>query len=116
MQYGGPVEKTRGFVLHTTDYKSDGASAVSEDISLTATLDILRDIAAGGGPDRHILALGYAGWAPGQLEDEIKANGWLIADGDAGIVFDSAIDAKWDHALASMGVSASNLSSEGGRA
>ncbi len=116
VQYGGPVEKTRGFVLHTTDYKSYGASAVSEEISLTATLDILRDIAAGSGPDRHFLALGYAGWAPGQLEDEIKANGWLIADGDAAIVFDSAIDAKWDHALASMGVSASNLSSEGGRA
>jgi putative transcriptional regulator len=116
VQYGGPVEKSRGFVLHSTDYKSDGASVVTDDISLTATLDILRDIAAGDGPDQHILALGYAGWAPGQLEDEIKGNGWLIAEGDAAIVFDCALEGKWDQALASIGVSPSNLSGEGGRA
>lgn len=116
VQYGGPVEKTRGFVLHSTDYKSDGASHVSEDISLTATLDILRDIAAGGGPQQRILALGYAGWAPGQLENEIKENGWLIADGDADIVFEPSLGAKWDQALARMGVNPLNLSGQAGSA
>lgn len=116
VQYGGPVEKTRGFVLHSAEYKPDGTSRVSEEISLTATLDILRDIAAGKGPQQRILTLGYAGWSPGQLEKEIKENGWLIADGDAAIVFEQSLEAKWDQALASMGVNPINLSGQTGSA
>lgn len=116
VQYGGPVEGTRGFVLHSADYETDGASPVTPEISLTATLDILRDIAAGTGPSQHILALGYAGWAPGQLENEIKENGWLIVDGDAALVFDDALESKWGRALALLGVDPSNLSSQAGRA
>lgn len=114
--YGGPVETSRGFVLHTTDYGVDDAATVTDDVSLTATLDILRDIAAGGGPEKRILALGYSGWAPGQLEDEIKANGWLVADADNGLLFDGDLNAKWTQALAKIGVDASNLSGQSGRA
>lgn len=114
--FGGPVETTRGFVLHTSEYDSPDASAVTDDVSLTATMDILRDIAAGEGPSRHILALGYAGWAPGQVEEEIKANGWLIADSDEAILFEMDMDAKWGAALATIGVDPSFLHGEGGAA
>jgi len=116
VHYGGPVETTRGFVLHSADYKSGDGSTVTDDVSLTATLDILRDIAAGGGPSQHILALGYSGWAPGQLEDEIKANGWLVVDPDSELLFDDDLDSKWTHALAKIGVDASKLSGQAGRA
>lgn len=114
--YGGPVETSRGFVLHSTDYGADEAAAVTDDVSLTATLDILRDIAAGGGPEKRILALGYSGWAPGQLEDEIKANGWLVVDADDAILFGDDLGTKWERALAKIGVAASNLSGQAGRA
>jgi putative transcriptional regulator len=83
---------------------------------MTATLDILQDIAQGHGPDAAILALGYAGWGPGQLEHEIQQNGWLICDGSSEIVFGDADDGKWGAALKSLGVDALMLSSEGGRA
>ncbi len=116
VHFGGPVETSRGFVLHSAEYEGPDAAAVTEDVSLSATLDILRDIAAGKGPEHHILALGYSGWAPGQLEDEIKANGWLIADSDAGIVFEPDLAAIWPRALKSLGVDASNLSGQSGRA
>lgn len=116
VHYGGPVETTRGFVLHTADYESDDGSTVTEEVSLTATLDILRDIAAGGGPAKRILALGYSGWAPGQLEEEIKANGWLVVDADNAIVFDQNLDGKWSKALAAIGIDATHLSGQAGRA
>ncbi len=116
VQYGGPVETSRGFVLHSADYEAGDGAPVTDDVSLTATLDILRDIAAGGGPAKRLLALGYSGWAPGQLEDEIKANGWLIVDADAAIVFGDDLDAKWNQALAKIGIDASFLSGQGGHA
>jgi putative transcriptional regulator len=114
---GGPVEKGRGFVLHSSDYLSnDSTVSVGDGICLTATLDILRAIATGGGPERAVLALGYAGWSSGQLESEILANGWLNCPADPGLVFDDDLESKYDRALAKIGVDAAMLSSEAGHA
>lgn len=114
---GGPVDTGRGFVLHSNDY-SGGESTVkiTEGVSLTATLDILRAIAQGEGPKRAVLALGCAGWAGGQLEDEILNNAWLVAPADSGLVFDADFPAKYDRALAKLGVNAATLSAEAGHA
>jgi putative transcriptional regulator len=114
---GGPVETGRGFVLHTSDYYSaESTLPIDDSVSLTATLDILRAIAAGSGPTRSLLALGYAGWAPGQLEREIQANGWLICPSDHDIIFDSTLETKYDRAMAKLGVHPSFLVSEAGHA
>jgi putative transcriptional regulator len=114
---GGPVETGRGFVLHTTDYfAADSTLPIDESIALTATIDILRAIATGEGPMRSLLALGYAGWAPGQLEREIHANGWLICPSDNDIIFDAAIESKYERAMAKLGVHPSFLVSEAGHA
>jgi putative transcriptional regulator len=114
---GGPVETGRGFVLHSRDYFRDNSTvAIADDICLTATLDILRAIAAGEGPEKAVLALGYSGWSSGQLESEILANGWLNCPADASLVFDADFDSKYDRALAKIGVSAAMLSSEAGHA
>jgi putative transcriptional regulator len=115
--YGGPVEQGRGFVLHSPDFASDVATLeVDGFFRMTATLDILEEIAMGEGPDKRILMLGYAGWGPGQLEGEIAANGWLICDATPDLVFDTPNPEKWETALASIGVSAMALSAAGGRA
>ena len=115
--YGGPVETGRGFVLHSGDYEaSDSTLPVSEDISLTATLDILRAMAEGRGPKQALFALGYAGWAPGQVETEFQANGWLHCDADAAIVFGTEAGAKWSTALSRLGIGPSGLSANTGRA
>jgi putative transcriptional regulator len=115
--YGGPVETGRGFVLHSGDYESgDSTLPVSADISLTATLDILRAIAQGFGPKHALFALGYAGWGPGQVETEFQANGWLHCDADPAIVFGTDPDSKWTTALARLGIGPSGLVSEMGRA
>jgi len=112
---GGPVEKGRGFVLHSRDYFVDNSTvAIADDICLTATLDILRAIASGKGPEKAVLALGYAGWSSGQLE--ILANGWLNCPADASIVFDADFASKYDRALAKIGVSEAMLSTEAGHA
>ena len=117
VHFGGPVECGRGFVLHSTDYAANASTLQIDDaFGMTATLDILQDLARGHGPGSAILALGYAGWGPGQLEEEIKQNGWLICDASCEIVFGAADDAKWQAALKSLGVDALLLSSEGGRA
>ena len=117
VHYGGPVETGRGFVLHTDDYASDaGTMRVDDGIAMTATLDVLTDIADGGGPDRSMLALGYAGWGPGQLEDEIADNGWLMADARADILFGRASEYKWTAALKVLGIDPLGLSATGGRA
>jgi putative transcriptional regulator len=116
VQEGGPVETGRGFVLHSGDYFQEGSIHVSEDIALTATVEILRSIAAGGGPRRRLLALGYAGWGQGQLESEIQANGWLISDSNEDILFGRNLAQKWDQALALMGVDPAALSGAAGRA
>ena len=115
--YGGPVETGRGFVLHSGDYESSEATLpVSEDVSLTATLDILRAMAEGRGPQHAIFALGYAGWTAGQIEDEIRRNGWIHCDSDAEILFDAGLDAKWSTALRKLGIDASGLSAHAGHA
>lgn len=108
---GGPVQTDRGFVLHSPDFHLDNSTMPIDDrVSLTATIDILRAIAAGSGPDRALLALGYAGWDAGQLEDEMQHNGWLHCPADPALLFDSRLDTKYDRALRSIGVDPARLS------
>ena len=116
VHFGGPVESGRGFVLHTTDYREDASLVVGDHLAVTATLEILRAIGRGEGPQKSLLALGYAGWAPGQLDAEIQANGWLSVALDETIVFDRDHDSKWQRALAKIGVDMTMLSSEAGHA
>jgi putative transcriptional regulator len=116
IHFGGPVETARGFVLHSTDYSDNGTLVVGNGLALTATLDILRAIGRGEGPRRTLLALGYAGWGPGQLDAEIQANSWLSVGADEGIVFDANNDTKWERAIGRLGFDASMLSSEAGHA
>ena len=117
IHYGGPVETGRGFVLHSSDYRADDATLeVDDDMSMTASVEILRAIAAGEGPRRSLIALGYAGWGEGQLEGELQRNGWLTCDADEDLVFDSNDDGKWTAALAKLGINPMLLSAEGGRA
>jgi putative transcriptional regulator len=117
IQVGGPVETGRGFVLHSADYfMSDSTLRVDPDIGLTATLDVLRAIAAGRGPSRAILALGYASWDPGQLESEILANGWLHCDADPDLLFDQDLDTKWARAITKLGIRPQFLSTQAGHA
>ena len=112
---GGPVDTGRGFVLHSNDYRVEESTvAIGDGVCLTATLDILRAIAKGDGPSQAVLALGYAGWASGQLEDEILANGWLVAPADFKLIFDPDVEAKYERALALLGVNAAWRSSEAG--
>lgn len=114
---GGPVETGRGFVLHSADYfKADSTLPINDSVCLTATIDILRDIAKGSGPAQALLALGYAGWAPGQLEDEIQSNGWLNCPADPELVFDRAIDRKYRRALDSLGIDPIRLVNDSGHA
>jgi len=117
VHFGGPVEHGRGFVLHSAEYTVQESSlAVSSDFAMTATVDILQDLARGAGPARSLLALGYAGWGPGQLEGEIQANGWLTAPADAELVFGLRDSEKWGAALRSISIDPRLLSAEGGRA
>ena len=117
VHFGGPVEGARGFVLHSPDYVSKLQSLeIGEDFRMTATLDILEDIAAGAGPERALMMLGYAGWGPGQLESEIAMNGWLTAEADGSLVYDMADGEKWGAALKSLGVDPLTLSASAGHA
>lgn len=117
IRFGGPVEHGRGFVLHSTDYSNtDSTLQVTDDFAMTATMDILQDIAKGAGPDTCLLALGYAGWGPGQLEQELQANGWLTGEAGTALVFDPDVDKMWSQALNSLGIDPSMLSAVGGRA
>lgn len=114
---GGPVETGRGFVLHSADFFIDNSTLPIDDgICLTATLDILKAIARGGGPQNAVLALGYAGWAPGQLEKEIQDNGWLHCTPDADLIFGLNNDQKYERALRKIGIDLGNLSSKVGHA
>jgi putative transcriptional regulator len=114
---GGPVETERGFVLHSADFFIENSTLpIAEGICLTATIDILKAIARGEGPASAILALGYAGWAPGQLENEIQGNGWLHCTADRELVFGTDIDSKYDRALKKIGIDLGMLSSEAGHA
>ncbi len=117
VHFGGPVESARGFVLHSPEYQSSLQSLpVSDDFSMTATLDILEDIAVGTGPKKALMMLGYAGWGPGQLESEIAMNGWLTAEADPGLLFEMDDAEKWSAALQSLGVDPLTLSASAGHA
>ncbi|WP_245848283.1 YqgE/AlgH family protein [Actibacterium ureilyticum] len=117
VHFGGPVEHGRGFVLHSGDYSNASSTLLVDDsIGMTATLDILEDIAHGKGPAASLLALGYSGWGPGQLESEIGQNGWLTCDSVPDIVFDRDNDSKWERALAVLGIDPLSLSAAAGRA
>jgi len=114
---GGPVETGRGFVLHSSDFFIENSTLPIDDgICLTATLDILKAIASGTGPASAILALGYAGWAPGQLEQEIQQNGWLHCPADSELIFGGDIEHKYERALQKIGIGLGMLSSEAGHA
>ncbi len=114
---GGPVETSRGFVLHTNDYAvKAGTLRVNDSFAMTATKDVLEDIAAGRGPRAALAALGYSGWGPGQLEDEIRQNAWLTVEADPEIVFAPDIAGKWEAALAKLGITPLALSAAAGRA
>ena len=114
VHYGGPVETGGGFVLHSADYFAEDATMKVDDLfSMTATLDVLQAIALGKGPDRAMVTLGYAGWAPGQLEGELQSNGWLLCNPDEDLLFgDDQVD-KWDKALAKIGVDPALLGAGG---
>lgn len=116
IQFGGPVDPGRGFVLHSDDYMTESTMPVNDDLCLTATIDILRAIKDGCGPVRGMMLLGYAGWGPGQLEQEMAANAWLSCPASDDIVFDRDHSAKYDRVLSHMGVSPAMLSMEAGHA
>ena len=113
---GGPVENARGFVLHTVDWTGEGSLRVNEDLALTASLDVLQIIATGGGPRECLLALGYAGWGPGQLDREIQENAWLSGPADEPLLFDANHDTKWRRAFARLKVDPLWLSGAAGHA
>ena len=113
---GGPVDNARGFVLHTADWTGEGSLRVNERLALTASLDVLAAIAGGGGPRQGLLALGYAGWGPGQLDAEIQQNAWLTVPADERVVFDERTDSKWREALASLHIDPLALSAAAGHA
>lgn len=116
VHFGGPVGTGLGFVLHDAGYRETGTTAIDGAFALTATVDILRAMARGEGPTRRILALGYAGWGPLQLEGEIAANGWLVVAADIGLVFEADDGEKWLRALAKLGIKPEMLSGNFGQA
>ena len=116
VHFGGPVESGRGFVLHSDDYLQDSTLVINHGVALTATVDVLRAIATGKGPRLSLLALGYAGWAPGQLDAEIQANGWLHVAADEHLIFGSDAERKWRNAIEKLGIDLTMLSSTAGHA
>lgn len=113
---GGPVDNARGFVLHTADWVGEGSLRVNDTVALTASLDVLKVIAEGGGPREGILALGYAGWGPGQLDEEIQHNSWLSVSADENLVFGQDDDTKWRRAFAKLHIDPLLLSDSAGHA
>jgi putative transcriptional regulator len=116
VRHGGPVDRSRGFVLHSDDYTVESSMPVSEEVCLTATVDILRAISSGRGPRQALMALGYSGWGAGQLEQEIADNGWLTCPADSELLFDGDIERKYDRILASIGIDLAHLSHVAGHA
>ncbi len=113
---GGPVDGARGFVLHTADWTGEGSLVVNGKLALTASLDVLKAIAEGGGPNKGVLALGYAGWGPGQLDSEIQQNAWLSVAADLDLLFDADDETKWTRAMAKLRIDPLLLSQTAGRA
>jgi putative transcriptional regulator len=118
VQFGGPVETGRGFVLHSPDYAASNNTTVNvaNTVGLTATVDVLKAIADGKGPKHAMVALGYAGWGAGQLENEIRRNGWLTCPADEYLLFGPNLTYKWEHAIRKLGVNPAQLSRDAGRA
>lgn len=116
VHFGGPVDTSRGFVLHTSDYAGTETVVMEENISLTANIDVLKDIALGKGPTQCILALGYAGWSPSQLEKEIEQNSWISVPATEELVFGTSNDSKWIVAAQSLGIDMAKFSSMTGHA
>lgn len=117
VQFGGPVEPARGFVLHSLDYSAGESTVkIGQTVGLTATVDVLKAIADGKGPSASMLALGYAGWGAGQLENEIRRNGWLTCQADDQLIFGQDLRGKWDYAIKKLGFTPSQLSRDAGRA
>jgi len=113
---GGPVETARGFVLHSTDFQQTDTIKIDDEFSVTGTIDALKAIANGEGPDQMLFILGYSGWSAGQLDKELIDNAWLVADPDPDLIFDSLPDEKWTKAVQTLGVDPNMLSGEAGRA
>ncbi len=116
IHFGGPVESGRGFVLHSAEYRQESTLEVNEHFALTATLDVLRDIAKGQGPRQHLFALGYAGWGPGQLDQELQDNGWLTASAEESLIFGPNPAGKWEGAIARLGIDPTRLTFDAGHA
>lgn len=116
VHFGGPVEAGRGFVLHSTDYVQETSLLVDDQVALTATVDVLKAIAEGRGPKQSLLALGYAGWSAGQLDDEIRDNAWLNVSADPDLLFGLDIDRKWERAIGKIGIDFGMLSANAGHA
>lgn len=113
---GGPVEGSRGFLLHSSDFSQKDTIRIDESLSITGTVDALKDIAAGDGPEKLLFILGYAGWSPGQLEEELKQNAWLVTEPDPAIIFNKDIQKKWGQAARKLGIDPAMLTGEAGRA
>lgn len=116
IRHGGPVDRSRGFVLHSIDYTVESSMPVADDVCLTATVDILRAISGGKGPQRTLMALGYSGWGPGQLESEIASNDWLTCPATNDLLFDTDIERTYDRILATLGINPMHLSTRAGHA
>ena len=114
--HGGPLDTGRGFILHSLDYQQDSTISITEGLGLTVTIDVLSDIAENRGPAQSLLALGYAGWGPNQLDDEIQQNAWLQSSADRELIFNLQNDKKWEYAISSIGIDLSLLSAETGHA
>jgi len=114
--FGGPVDTERGFILHSDDFSHPGTVSLTNHISLTATVDVLQAIASGGGPKDCLLAMGYVGWGPGQLDSELHSNRWIQEESDPEILFHVPIEKKWEAAIAKLGVSPEAFSEEFGQA
>ncbi len=113
---GGPVESARGFILHSGEFQQGDTVRVSDEFSVTGTVDALKEIATGGGPDKMLFILGYAGWSPGQLDREIQQNAWLVADADPDLVFSLGAEQKWEQAIKKLGIDPAMLSGDAGHA
>jgi len=113
---GGPVEGARGFLLHSSDFENPDTVKVDDQIFVTGTLDALKDVARGAGPERRLFVLGYAGWTAGQLDQELQQNAWLVVDADPDLVFGGEAEDKWERAVKKLGIEPSMLSASGGSA